>query len=151
MSNWNLFRKIKNKYQLKRCLKNLNYIIEYQDPKITDPWIPKIDNEIIESTKQILSHINSYMPIQCIPTYRNSIQLEWENKNKLYMEFEIEYDQVKCMIMPYFGDRKITSELYNSIKEIAIKEAFNLEYYNYMNQIIEDFMNGKYDEKCKLK
>lgn len=142
MNPWNLFRKIINKWRLNTCLGNLMFINE--------SWRPKVDTDIIENTRQILLHIESFMPIQCVPTYRNSIQLEWKNKDKSYMEFEIDHTQVKCMIMSYFGNQRVTTALYEFITKNTIRKTIDLQSYKTMNQVINDFMNGNYDEICKL-
>lgn len=142
MSIYNLFRKIINKWRLKICLENLDYAIECEDRKV--------DINIIEASRQILLNIKSYIPDICTSTYRNSIQFQWENKNLSYMEFEIYNDCIKCMIVPYFGRLNPKKKTLADLERIVVHESFPLQAYKYMDQVINDFMNEKYDKHCKL-
>jgi len=89
-----------------------------------DAWIddgtPCFTNNVVVKTKETINKITDLNGFEVFPTYRNSIQLEYEN-NDDYLEFEIFGDRIEC----YSEKRDIEQEFKAKLDEI--------------NKIINDF------------
>lgn len=85
----------------------------------------RIDPQVIEKCREIIKGI-CIQPV-VFPTGRRTIQLQYELKDKSYLEFEIYTDKIVCMQVP---QRVYTNAVFETFIEINI---------NKINQIVKEF------------
>lgn len=85
----------------------------------------RIDPQVIEKCREIIKGI-CIQPV-VFPTGRRTIQLQYELKDKSYLEFEIYTDKIVCMQVP---QRVYTNAVFETFTEINI---------NKINQIVKEF------------
>lgn len=89
--------------------------------KLPENWnengAPMIDSKVIDEVRDILSSIVAVPSV--FPTPRNSIQLEFHEKNNSYLEFEVSFSQIKML--------KKTARTSDVILQVINKQQINDE------------------------